>query len=397
MALSPLDLAFTALRDLSSNWVRSSLTALGIFMGVTAVNAILNIDAISTTLIQQKLDARDNPFFTVWVYDADKTKPAPELKEEDLAQLKREVSGIKDISRVNWIKASQVQYLGKLVSGLEILGVSKNYQRTTGRRILQGRFFEPSDFTNYHPVAIIDKVLAKELFGPKKPIGEGIFLDGSRLLVIGVSESKNNWGKEKPSGTLWVPETYGHLIQGKITSGSPQIALSQLDSYQAVQQQAEAVLTKRYPNFSIYFMGNAEDLYKEDQQQRKSIQMLKVVGLLALVTGGVGIANITVAAVVERTREIGLRRAIGATNFEVILQFITEAVFLSFIGGITAIVTVHFLTEAATKNLFEVPYQFQFRNAAVSMVAALVVGVGSSFLPALRVSQIDVVQALQGD
>ncbi|MBD1847726.1 ABC transporter permease [Cyanobacteria bacterium FACHB-63] len=397
MALSPLDLAFTALHGLSSNWVRSSLTTLGIFMGVTAVNAILNIDAISTNLIQQKLDARDNPFFTIWVYNADTTKPAPDLKEEDLAQLKRQVSGIKDISRVVWIKASQAQYLDKSVSNLEILGVSENYQRTTGRKILRGRFFEPRDFINYHPVAIIDRVLAKELFGRKNPIGEGIFLDGSRLLVVGVSESKNNWGKEKPNGTLWVPETYAHLIQGKITSGSPQIALSQLYNYQAVQQQTEAVLTQRYPNFSIYFMGNAEDLYKEDQQQRKSVQMLKVVGLLALVIGGVGIANITIASVVERTREIGLRRAIGATNFEVMLQFITEAVFLSFIGGITAIVTVHFLTEVATKNLFEVPYQFQFRDAAISMVAALVVGVGASFFPALRVSQIDVVKALQGD
>jgi putative ABC transport system permease protein len=144
-------------------------------------------------------------------------------------------------------------------------------------------------------------------------------------------------------------------------------------------------------------MSNAEDLYNEEQQQKTSSRILQVVGLLALVVGGVGIANITVAAVVERTREIGLRRALGATDLEVMFQFIAEAAMLSCIGGVAAILVVHGVTQAATHTLFQVTYVFHPEAAALSMGAAFVVGIGASFFPALRVTRIDVVQALRGE
>ena len=156
-------------------------------------------------------------------------------------------------------------------------------------------------------------------------------------------------------------------------------------------------MTRRYPNFEVGTRGNVEDIYLEQQQQRTSAMILNIVGAIALVIGGVGIANITVASVVERTREIGLRRAVGATDSEVMLQFVFEVVLLSAVGGIAAIATVHFLSKIATTTLFEAPYEFQPRDAAISMGAALVVGLGSSFLPALRVTRIDVVQALRGE
>ena len=104
--------------------------------------------------------------------------------------------------------------------------------------------------------------------------------------------------------------------------------------------------------------------------------ILNIVGAIALVIGGVGIANITVASVVERTREIGLRRAVGATDSEVMLQFVFEVVLLSAVGGIAAIATVHFLSKIATTTLFEAPYEFQPRDAAISMGAAVGGGLG---------------------
>jgi putative ABC transport system permease protein len=397
MALSPLDLLLTTLRDLSGNWVRSGLTTLGIFMGVAAINTTLNIEAISANLIQQKLEARDNPFLTFWLYDPQKIKPTPELKPENLAQLQRDIPEIADIGQITWLKGTQVQHQGSLVSKFELLGVSANYQAITGRKILQGRFFEPIDYQDYRPVAIIDEILAEQLFQDQNPIGEAIFLDGARLTVVGLSESKNNWSTEEPTGSLWVPETYGYLIQGKRSAGSPQISLRRLQDHARLKTSIEQALRQTYPDFSVYFMSNAEDLYKEEQQQRASSRILQVVGLLALVVGGVGIANITVAAIVERTREIGLRRALGATDLEVMFQFIAEAAMLSCIGGAAAILVVHGVTKTATNTLFEVAYVFQPADAALSMGAAFVVGIGASFFPALRVTRIDVVQALRGE
>jgi putative ABC transport system permease protein len=396
MPLSPLDLSLNTFRDLTGNWVRSGLTTLGIFMGVTAINATLNIDAITSRVLQERLESRDNPYVSPWIYGRD--KPPVEWSDEVIADLQQSVPGIVSISRVNWLRASQVQYLGNATSEFDSSAVSENYQRTTGRQILQGRFFEPADFAEYRPVVVIDEVLEEQLFEGANPIGEGIFIDQTRFTVVGVTESKKVWEEEELSGTLWVTESYGDVIQGPFRYGRRiQIAIADLENYETIQDQIQTYLEQNFPGYSVNVWGNVGDIYEEEQQLEASVQVLKVVGIMALVIGGVGIANITIAAIMERTREIGLRRAIGATDLEVMAQFIAEAALLSLLGGATAVVAVHFLTKTATTTLFEAPYEFSPRDAAISMGAAFAVGVGSSFLPALRVTQIDIIQALRGD
>ncbi|MBW4480935.1 MAG: ABC transporter permease [Tildeniella torsiva UHER 1998/13D] len=399
MPLSPLDLSLTTLRDLTGNWVRSGLTALGIFMGVAAVNATLNIDTIANRVLQEQLAARDNPNITPWVYG--RSLPPVEFDQAAIAEIQAAVPGIVSISRVTQLWESEVQYQGKITDSVDALSVSENYQRTTGRQVLEGRFFDPEDFNSFRPVAVIDTVLAQQLFQAAPPLGEGIFINGTRFTVIGLIETKNLDGSEEgePTGTLWVPEPYGSLLRGRFYyyQGEIQIAVRSLDDFQTISDGIEAQLQQMFPGYEIYIYGNVEDLYEEEQRQRASIRVLKAVGLLALVIGGVGIANITIAAIMERTREIGLRRAIGATDLEIMAQFIAEAALLSLIGGTTAVATVHGLTKLATTTVFEAPYEFNWRDAALSMGAAFGVGVGASFLPALRVTQIDVVQALRGE
>jgi len=399
MPLSPLDLGLNTLQDLTGNWVRSGLTALGIFMGVTAINATLNIQSISNNVLQQQIDSRDNPYVTPQNLSYD--KPAVEWSDEVIADLERSVPGIASISQVKQLFAiQQAQYLGKTAADILAFAISANYQQTTGRQVLQGRFFEPADFEDFHPVAIIDDVLVRQLFVNENPIGAGIFVNGTRLTVVGVIESKQQAEGEEPKGTLWVPETFGTILQSSRFDSfarSIQIAIEDLSQYETVQTAISEHLQQQFPGYNIIVSGNVEDLYKQEQQQRSSIRVLLGVGALALVIGGVGIANITIAAIMERTREIGLRRAIGATDFEVMAQFIAEAALLSLLGRATAVVAVHFLTKAATTAVFEAPYEFSPRDAAISMGAAFAVGVGSSFLPALRVTQIDIIQALRGE
>ncbi|MBD1912112.1 MULTISPECIES: ABC transporter permease [unclassified Leptolyngbya] len=398
MSLSPLDLLQVTFNDLRGNWVRSGLTALGIFMGVAAVNATLNIDAITTTQLNQKLAERDNPYVSPFIYDPTWDKDPPRLTAEEIETARREVAGIRDYSfTTNIWGISEVQYQDVVATQVDMVGVSQNYQQTTGRQILQGRFFSPVDFEQYYAVVIVDEALAGRLFQDVSPIGQGIYIAGTRFTVIGVSETKKNWADEEPTGTVWFTQSYTSVLAGGYNMERAQLALAQLSTYKTVEESLETFFKQRYPGFNVQIGSNAEDLYKEEQQQRASARVLKGVGLLALVIGGVGIANITVAAVVERTREIGLRRALGATDLEVMAQFITEAAVLSLLGGVAAVVTVHFLTQVAAKQVFEVPYTFRSQDAAISMGAAFAVGVGASLLPALRVARLDIVDALRGD
>ncbi|MBD2234769.1 ABC transporter permease [Phormidium tenue] len=400
MPLSPLDLSLTTLRDLTGNWVRSGLTALGIFMGVAAVNATLNIDTIANRVLQEQLAARDNPNITVSVFGG-RDRPPVEFDAAEISELEQSVPGILSTSRVSYLwRVNDVRYADSVTDNFEAWSVSENYQRTTGRRVLDGRFFDFEDYEAFRPVAVIDTVLAQRLFEEVSPLGEGIFINNTRFTVVGLIETKNIEGSEdgEPPGTLWLPEPYGAILMGNSRSWSQlQVALRDLNDYDTVPEQVEAQLQQMFPGYDIYAGGNVEDLYEEEQRQRASIRVLKAVGLLALVIGGVGIANITIAAIMERTREIGLRRAIGATDLEIMAQFIAEAALLSLIGGTTAVATVHGLTKVATTTVFEAPYEFNWRDAALSMGAAFGVGVGASFLPALRVTRIDVVQALRGE
>ncbi|MBE9102464.1 ABC transporter permease [Vacuolonema iberomarrocanum] len=398
MALSLLDLLAATLRDIQGNWVRSGLTALGIFMGVAAVNATLNIDAISTAQLQAKLAERDRPFVVPIAYDPQWIRPQVEFTEADLQTIQREIEGIANYSLVTEVFGlSDVRFSDNSATSVDVVGVSQTFQETTGRRLIDGRFFNTIDFEQFYPVVIIDEVLAQQLFQGESAIGQGIYLGTTRFTVIGISETKQMWVGSEPQGELWMTRAYAKLLAGIFSMDRPQLSLTTLDNYQAVESTLQQWMQTQYPGYTVHVWSNADDLYREEQQQRISSRVFKSMGVLALVIGGVGIANITVAAVVERTREIGLRRALGATDFEVMAQFVVEAVVLSLIGGLVAVTTVHFATKTAAVQIFEAPYEFRIQDALLSMGAAFAVGVGSSFLPAMRVTRLDVVEALRGE
>ncbi len=395
MAISLPDLLKLTWRSLQSDWVRSGLTGLGVFMGVAAVSATLNIADITQAQIDQKLAERDRPF-TMPYLDPESGFEWPELTAEDEVALRRSIPEIRAISSITRIWSLRtVQFEGTDVSEVQTIGVSQNYIDTTGRRIVQGRFFNSTDFTQYRPVAIVDQKLAATLFKQHSPLNQSIYTAGNRLTVVGVVETKTE-GQEymRTSGMLWLPKPLAESFT-QYPWRMLQIAPHQLEQMPVMATKVKQVLEKRYPHATAFTSGNADDLVKERELHQTSARALAIVGLIALGIGGVGIANITIAAVLERTKEIGLRRAIGATRGEIMLQFILESVILSVLGGVAAIATVHGITQLTTTTLVRAPYLFSWHNAGLSMSAAIGVGVGSSFFPALRATQINVVTALR--
>jgi putative ABC transport system permease protein len=395
MAISFADLLKLTWRSLQSDWVRSGLTGLGVFMGVAAVSATLNVAEITNAQIEQKLADRDKPFITPYL-DTESGFEWSEITDEDQAALKRTIAEIRAISMISqvWVIRT-VQFEGTEVKEVQTFGVSQNYIDTTGRRMVQGRFFNALDFNQYRPVAIVDQKLATALFKQQSPVNQAIYAYGNRFTVVGVVETKSQ-GEEymRSSGILWLPQPLAKSFS-RYSSNELQISSHRLEELSTLETRVKQVLEKRHPRTSVFTAGNAKDLVKERELQQTSSRALAAVGLIALGIGGVGIANITIAAVLERTKEIGLRRAIGATQAEIMMQFILEAVILSVLGGVAAIATVHGLTKLVTTTVIQVPYKFSSQTAALSMAAAIGVGVGSSFFPALRATKINVVTALR--
>lgn len=394
MSLALPDLLKLTYRSLTGNPLRSSLTMLGIFMGVMAVNATLQVGSISREIIAQELASRDAPQISIvprWMpgrgFSAD-------LKQDDLEYLKSRLTGWQAISGLRWMGSSSVLYQDQEANPA-IMAVTLDFWSTSDKQLTSGRFFTPSDFRDYRPVVILDQFLADSLFEGADPIGERVYMEQQPLMVVGVVASRFFDG-EPPSGEMFLPMAFYHALEGRQDIGQIKIRPQNLAEMETVSEAAKQLIEQRFVEQEFWVWNNVEDILQQQQTLRLTSRALAAVGAIALLVGGIGIANIMIASVTERTSEIGLRRAIGATQSEIMTQFMLEAIALSVVAGGLAIVTVHGLTLVVAEQ-FDLPYRFDPVTASIALGSALVVGGGASFLPALRASQLDPVAALRAD
>ena len=173
-----------------------------------------------------------------------------------------------------------------------------------------------------------------------------------------------------------------NALSGSRNIGSIQVRPYKLEDVEDLSRQVEQLLQQRFPGQKFLLWNNVDDLLQQQKTLEMASRGLTVVGAIALLIGGVGIANITIASVIERTSEIGLRRALGATGRQIMLQFILEAALLSLIGGIAGLGVVHGLT-VVVADAFSLPYQYDGTIATLALGSALLVGVGAGLPPAL--------------
>ncbi len=352
-------------------------------MGVAAVSATLQVGNISRAVIEKQLAEREAPQVNIY---------ADELKLDDLEFLRQRLTGLKAISATQWLGPSQTVFRDRQAEPF-IYAVTLDHFLTSGKQKIAGRFFTPADFDNYRPVVVIDLFLAEKLFQGEDAIGQRIYAEGRPYIVVGVVPIEA--GAKEPKGEMTVPMSIYNAITGSRDLGSFQIRPRNLEDINNLEDKAVKLLKQRYPDKDFYSYNNVKQILEQKQTLEMASRGLTAVGAISLLIGGVGIANISIAAVMERTPEIGLRLAIGATKWDILLQFILEAAFLSLFGGIVAIVTVHGLT-LAVSDTFKLPYKFDRETAVLSLGSALLVGVGASFIPALQASNLDPVKALRG-
>lgn len=391
MSLSPLDLLALTCRSLGSNPLRSALTSLGVFMGVAAVSATLQVGSISRAVIARQLAERGAPQITLypqWQSDSQFTQ----LRWEDMEFLQQRLAGLRAISAFDWAGSTPTIFQDReFIPSMS--PVSQDFLLTSGKSLVAGRFFSAADFANYRSVAVVDQLLAKNLFQGQEPVGQQIYAGGRPYIVVGIVPTSLD--ENAPSeGQLLVPLSVYNALTGSRDIGSIQMRPYKLEDVEDLSKRAEQLLKQRFPGQNYTLWNNVEDLIEQQKTLELASRGLTVVGVIALLVGGVGIANITIASVTERTSEIGLRRALGATRQEIMLQFILEAALLSLLGGTVALGVVHGLT-LVVADTFKLPYQFEVNTASLALGAALLVGVSAGFPPALLASKLDPVEALR--
>jgi putative ABC transport system permease protein len=394
MGLSILSLIRLSCSSLLGNPVRSFLSGIGVFMGVAAVSATLQVKNISTAVIAKQLAERDAPQVGISSRWNPITKQSAELSLEDIIILKKQLKGLQSISGMNWMGNPEVIFQNQQANP-ETIATTINFLNTSGRKLIAGRPFKSSDFENYQPVVIIDQFLADKLFGNIDPLEKTIYLNLRPYVVVGIVVSKYA-GEEEPEGLVFLPMAIYSAVTGQKSIESLSLRPHKIEDLDTLEKQAKKILEQRFPGYEFWSGNTVEKIVQQQKTLDSVSKALLFVGAISLIVGGVGIANITIASVIERTPEIGLRRAVGATQLDIMLQFILEAAILSFIGGTIAIITVHGATILVAKQ-FKLPYQFNNKTAALALSSAILVGVGAGFLPALRASQLDPVKALRGE
>ena len=395
MGLSLLNLLDLTVRSLRSNPLRAALSMLGVFMGVASVSATLQVGTISRAIVAQQLAQRDAPHLSLYP-DWQPGKQFSPFQSEDLVFLRQRLVGFEAISAANWAGELPTLFEDREASPMG-MAVSQDFLKMSGRSLLAGRFFTSVDFEAYRSVVVIDEFLANELFQAKNisPLGQLIYMDRRPYTVVGVVQMKLD-PDEPPKGQAFIPMSLYQALTGNEEIGGIQIRPQELKDIDRLDERAKQLLSQRFPTRAFRSWNNVKDIQEQQEVLQLASQALSTVGIIVLLVGGVGIANIMIASVTERTSEIGLRRAIGATQGEIMLQFILEATLLSVVSGVAAIGVIHGVTSAVAKS-FNLPYKFEEQTAALSLGAALLVGVGASFLPALQASQLDPAEALRSE
>src|SRR5579863_1612598 len=383
-----------------SNKLQFSLTALAMAVGTASVILVATIGLTGKQYILRQLQSiGTNMIYADYQGGSQRIDSTPgPMTVEDVRAVREQVSSVVAASPTVAL-TDRISIGGGKQSDILVLGVDPEYMRVRNLKTLAGRFFDSEDSAAHNKVGVITEKLAQKMFGSAQPaIGQIIKLSGGLpFTIIGVfKESVDTFGQsEIQEDTMLIPYTVSRFFTP--TSAVFQIYFSAATPQDVIPATAaiKRVLQSRHRAESVYNVQNLTQLLTVAGKIADALTLiLLLVAFVTLLVSGIGIMNIMLATVTSRIREIGIRKAIGATNREIRFQFLAEAILISFIGGFAGIViglaipySVRFLTE------YRIP--ISGLSAIIAIVVSSVVGVVFGTVPAARAAQLDPVESLR--
>jgi putative ABC transport system permease protein len=390
-----------ALRAIRRNIMRSTLTILGIVIGVGAVVTLVTIGNGTTAQVTEQIASLGNNM--LMITPGKRMGPgqstAPQFDLHDADSIASHISSIAAVAPL--LSHSVTAVFGNENWSTTANGSNNQFFYVRNWSLEAGRQFEESELRTGKAVCILGATVRKELFGGQDPLGSNIRMGNISCQVIGLLEAKgqSTMGMDQDDIILLPLRTLQRRIAGNQDVALIQVSVREDASTEKAKRDIEGLMRERRhlspsedDNFSVMDMKEIATMLTSTTQVLTAL--LGAVAAVSLLVGGIGIMNIMLVSVTERTREIGTRLAIGALEREVLMQFLVEAVVLSSFGGIIGII-VSLGGSIGLCNALKVPFVFNLRIVAIAFIFSAAVGVIFGYFPALKAARLDPIEALR--
>jgi putative ABC transport system permease protein len=396
--------------------LRAGLTVLGIVVGVATVIAMVSIvngfnnnmvrsfQAYGATLVQfQKYSMRFGPG-----HRSDDERNRKDLTLEDALALKAQIPEIRGVSPERYLfdgTTPNVKYRGHESTAPTVAGVYPDYALANNHFVEHGRFITEADIEHAAPVAVIGTDVQKALFPRENPLNKTVELNGWKYVVVGVMEDKGGFFGGSENHWFFIPfSAFDRQFPQIKSSRGDTIHIATVpykpDQVDAVIEKGRALLrTRRAVPFNAeddFYILTPDKMIESFQGITRGVTGAMVfIAFISLLIGGVGVMNIMLVSVTERTREIGIRKAVGAFRRDIVMQFLTEATTLALLGGVIGVV-VGIAVPAAIKAAFAaLPAETPFWAILVGLLVSISVGIFFGLYPAVKASRLDPIEALR--
>ena len=411
-----------AFQGIWSHKLRSVLTMLGIIIGIAAIITIVSTIKGTNEQIKENLIGAGNNVVTVqlnqggYPYDMSWSSIPGGVRvitEETRRELE-DVSGVEKVSLYTARNYSNMVFYQNAEFNGEIYGIDGNYLSVYGLQVKSGRGFTAADFEKFRKVLLVDTTAVSTLFGGENPVGESVEIQGDVFTVVGVVALSEEFAPtinslndyylyaDTSSGAIYLPDAVWPTAYQFDEPQNVAIKVANTDVMTTAGQAAADLLTEKQivdPDNSD-FDYRSQDMLEQAQQlqsmsESTNAQLIWIAGI-SLLVGGIGVMNIMLVSVTERTGEIGLKKAIGAKKKRILLQFLTEAAVLTSLGGIIGVISGIGLAQLISA-MMQIPVAIDVTAILISVVFSTLIGVVFGLLPATQAANLNPIEALRRD
>ena len=383
-----------AVKAIAGNKMRSFLTILGVVIGVVAIVVLVSIGQGANSSVVESIEGMGTNLITANI-NARRMNPIDLDSLNELAQ-NEAISYVAPISSVSGtVKAGTTTYDDGVVQG-----TTPGYESIRNWTVAEGRFLQQPDIDNRSFVAVIGSEAATEMYGTTHAVGETFSLNGYTITVVGVLEAVGSSASGSNDNQILIPFTLAQRLSNQTSISSFYVSAASSSQVEQAQAAVESYLEKAFENYNTRSFGTQYSVFNQTEMLSTLSEttntltlMLGGIAAISLLVGGIGIMNIMLVSVSERTREIGIRKAIGAARGNILTQFLIESLVVSLMGGLLGLA----ISVAAVKALapvLQMTLTIPVNVAWMAIAFSVFIGVVFGMYPANKASKLRPIQAL---